>query len=76
MNLTKTRAARLGMLLPAFLLSGCLEAVQFPPYINGEYAGKPDELPYVRYFHDDPLAWWAAIENRTSFQNEYNRANP
>jgi hypothetical protein len=62
-------------LLP-LLLSGCLEAEQHPKWINGEYAGKPDNLPYQVNFHNDKLAWAAAIANRNSLQNEYARTSP
>jgi hypothetical protein len=58
------------------LLTGCLEVEQHPPWIAGEYAGKPDDRHYQRRFHNDRLAWWAAVENRSGHQNEYNRANP
>jgi hypothetical protein len=58
------------------LLTGCLEVEQHPPWIAGEYAGKPDDRHYQRRFHNDRLAWWAAVENRNGHQNEYNRANP
>lgn len=62
-------------LLP-FLLSGCLEVKQHPAWIKGQYAGKPDDLPWQRLFHGDRLAWFAALSDRNSKQNEYNRANP
>jgi hypothetical protein len=68
--------ARLTLAAPLLLLSGCLEVDQHPRWIGGEYAGKPDERHFQRHFHNDRLAWWAAIENRTLKQNEYNRANP
>ena len=58
------------------LLSGCLEVKQYPPWIQGEYAGKEDNRPFQVHFHNDRLAWWGAISNRNGHQNEYNRANP
>jgi len=64
------------VVLAATLLAGCLEADQHPAWIKGEYAGKPDDRPYQRRFHNDRLAWWATVENRNLHQNEYNRANP
>lgn len=63
-------------LLLAAPLAGCLESDQHPPWIAGEYAGKPDNRPYEVRFHHDRLAWWATVENRNGKQNEYNRANP
>jgi hypothetical protein len=62
-------------LLP-LLLSGCLEVNQRPPWIKGQYAGKPDNLAYQRLFHGDRLAWFAHVSDRNSHQNEYNRSNP
>ena len=58
------------------LLAGCLEADQHPAWIDGEYAGKEEPRPDQTRFHNDRLAWWAAMENRNMKQNEYNRANP
>ncbi|TFW32571.1 hypothetical protein [Massilia horti] len=63
------------LLLP-LLLCGCLEVEQEVPWLHGKYAGKPDNLPQHTLFHNDRLAWMAAIHNRNNFQNEYNRANP
>jgi hypothetical protein len=64
------------LLAVPLLLTGCLEVDQHPPWINGEYAGKPDDRHFQRLFHNDRLAWWATVENRNGHQNEYNRANP
>lgn len=67
-------------LIAAFVLplglAGCLEVQQFPPWIKGEYAGKKDPLPFQKLFHNDILAWNAAIINRNGQQNEYNRIKP
>ncbi len=60
----------------ALLLSGCLEVKQHPPYVDGEYAGKPDNRSEQVRFHSDKMAWTAAVSNRTLRQNEYNRAKP
>lgn len=60
----------------ALALSGCLEAEQHPAWIKGEYAGKEDPRHFQTLFHNDKLAWSAAINNRAQNQNEYNRANP
>jgi hypothetical protein len=57
-------------------LSGCLEVNQHPPWLHGQYQGKPDNLPYQVNFHNDKLAWYATISNRNQMQNEYIRANP
>ena len=58
------------------LLGGCLEVDQYPVWMKGEIAGKPDNLPYQVRFHNDKLAWSAAIQDRTLKQNEYIRAKP
>lgn len=58
------------------LLGGCLEVAQYPAWVNGEIAGKAENLPYQVRFHNDKLAWSAAIQNRTLKQNEYLRALP
>lgn len=63
-------------LLVPLALSACLEVEQHPAWRNGQYAGKVDNRhPHV-LFHNDRLAWSAAIQNRNNFQNEYNRSNP
>jgi hypothetical protein len=62
-----------GMLL---LLSGCLEVKQHPGWVDGAYAGKVDNRAAQARFHNDRMAWFAAISNRIVNQNEYNRANP
>ncbi|HEX9171983.1 MAG TPA: hypothetical protein VF861_04925 [Telluria sp.] len=66
-------AAAAGM---AMLLSGCLEVEQHPGWVDGAYAGKVDNRPAQVKFHNDRMAWHAAVSDRTMHQNEYNRANP
>jgi hypothetical protein len=58
------------------LLCGCLEVEQHPPWRQGKYNGKPDDLPQRAHFHNDRLAWMAAINDRNHHQNEYDRADP
>jgi hypothetical protein len=58
------------------LLTGCLEVDQYPEWLRGEYAGKGDNRHFQVRFHNDRLAWSAAINNRNQKQNEYNRSNP
>jgi hypothetical protein len=71
------RAIRLclALLLPLSLCA-CLEVDQHPPWLNGKYAGKTDNRQAQVRFHNDRLAWFAAINDRNLGQNEYNRANP
>ena len=66
----------IGGALLAMGLSGCLEVNQHPGWIDGHYAGKRDNRAAEVMFHNDMLAWSAAISDRTQRQNEYNRANP
>lgn len=63
-------------LLPVLLAACSLEIDQYPAWQNGEYNGKPDNLPQQVYFHSDRLAWNAAITNRNHLQNEYRRTSP
>jgi hypothetical protein len=63
-------------LLAPLLLCGCLEVDQHPAWRDGKYAGKADSRPYHTMFHNDRLAWSAAMLNRNTLQNEYNRSNP
>ncbi len=62
--------------LASTALAGCLEVDQYPRYVEGAYAGKPDALPAQAHFHGDRLAWNAAIIDRNHKQNEYDRAPP
>ncbi len=64
----------LALIAASLLLTACsLEVEQHPPWIEGEYNNKKDNLPQQAYFHNDRLAWNAAINNRNHFQNEYVR---
>jgi hypothetical protein len=60
----------------AVMLAGCLEVEQNPGWVSGQYAGKPDNRSAQTSFHNDKMAWSAAIIDRTQRQNEYNRAKP
>ena len=62
--------------LLAVLLTGCLEVNQHPGWVDGQYAGKHDNRSAQVTYHNDKLAWNAAISDRIGHQNEYNRANP
>ena len=68
----KTTRILVMALLP-LSLSACLEVEQHPPWLHGYYDGKRDNMPFQRNFHNDRLAWNAAIDNRNRRQNEYNR---
>jgi hypothetical protein len=71
-----TRIRLLPAALLALLLCGCLEVDQHPPWVHGQYNGKPDNLPHQKNFHNDRLAWMAAITDRNYYQDEYKRSNP
>ena len=55
------------------LLAGCLEVEQHPPWRNGQYDGKDDNLPQQRLYHGDRMAWVSTIQNRNWLQDEYGR---
>ncbi|HEY8359957.1 MAG TPA: hypothetical protein VIL30_21070 [Ramlibacter sp.] len=61
------------LLLCTLLLAGCLEVEQHPPWKQGEYDDKPDNLQHQRHFHGDRMAWMAAVINRNWRQDEYRR---
>jgi hypothetical protein len=67
---------RLVVAFGALLLAGCLEVEQHPPYVDGHYNGKPDNLATQVEFHGSRLSWNAAITNRNHLQNEYLRMPP
>lgn len=62
--------------LLSLLLCGCLEVEQHPKWVHGEYNGKRDNLQQQVHFHNDKLAWMAAIMDRNQLQNEYGRTRP
>jgi hypothetical protein len=73
--MTQLRLA--GTLLVLLSLAACsLEVEQHPPWIDGEYNNKRDNLHQQAYFHNDRLAWNAAIDDRNRLQNEYGRTRP
>ena len=55
------------------LLAGCLEVEQHPMWRQGEYDGKPDNLPQQTLYHRDRMAWASTIQNRNWLQDEYPR---
>jgi hypothetical protein len=70
------RARAMALAVLALMLAGCLEVEQHPGWRQGQYNGKPDNLPPQAHFHDDRLAWNAAIANRNHLQDEYQRTIP
>jgi hypothetical protein len=59
--------------LACTLLTGCLEVEQHPPWRQGQYDGKDDNLPQQRFHHGDRLAWMGTVINRNWKQDEYAR---
>ena len=68
-----------GWALPALLaltlgIAGCGETPQVTVYQQGEYKGKPDNLPWQSQpFNGNQHNWDLAIDGRTRNQNEYER---
>lgn len=68
------RLPRLAALaLAPLLLGGCLEVEQHPVWRDGHYDNKRDNMHHQVHFHNDRLAWNAALTDRNHLQNEYNR---
>jgi hypothetical protein len=65
--------------LPALIalalgIAGCGETPQVTLYKQGQYKGKPDNLPWQSQpFNDSKSQWQLAIDGRTKHQNEYER---
>lgn len=68
--------------LTAFGLAGCAERDQVVVYKQGEYQGKPDQLPWnnappawgnAKWTKGDEASWEQEVKTRTLGQNEYVR---
>ena len=58
----------------ALVIAGCGETPQVTVYKQGEYKGKPDNLPWQSQpFNGNQRDWELAIDGRTRNQNEYGR---
>ena len=58
----------------AMVIAGCGERPQVTVYKQGEYKGKPDNLPWQGApFNGSQTEWEKAIDSRTRTQNEYLR---
>lgn len=68
---------RLGAVVLVLVLAaglGACERRQVVHYKQGEYQGKPDNLPWENdQFKKDKVAWETAIKDRNLGQNEYRR---
>ncbi len=57
-------------------LAGCGEKPNVTVYKQGEYQGKPDNVPWQSApFNNNRVAWEKAIKARNGGQNEYLRTN-
>jgi hypothetical protein len=55
-------------------IAGCGETPQVTVYKQGQYKGKPDNLPWQSQpFDGNQRNWELAIDGRTKNQNEYGR---
>lgn len=58
-------------------LAGCGEKTHVTLYKQGEYQGKPDNLPWQSPpFNDNRVEWEKAMKARANGQNEYVRIGP
>jgi hypothetical protein len=68
-----------GWALPALIAlalgsAGCGETPQVTVYKQGQYKGKPDNLPWQsKPFNGSKHEWELAVDGRTDHQNEYGR---
>jgi hypothetical protein len=71
-----TRGLRVALLaLGAFALGACGEKPSVTVYKQGQYQGKPDNVPWQSQpFNDNKVEWEKAIKARNDNQNEYLRA--
>ena len=69
-----TRGWSLMLVALALGIAGCGETPQVTVYKQGEYKGKPDNLPWQNQpFNGNQRDWELAIDGRTRNQNEYGR---
>jgi hypothetical protein len=60
----------------AAAVAGCGEKPNVTLYKQGQYQGKPDNVPWQSApFNDNRVEWEKAIKARTAGQNEYPRTN-
>jgi hypothetical protein len=64
----------LALIALALGIAGCGETPQVTVYKQGQYKGKPDNLPWQSQpFDGNQRNWELAIDGRTKNQNEYGR---
>jgi len=60
--------------LAAFWLAGCGEKPNVTVYKQGQYQGKPDNVPWQSApFNNNQVEWEKSIKARNNNQNEYLR---
>ena len=63
-----------GAALAVAALAGCGEKTQVTVYKQGQYQGKPDNVPWQgEPFRNNRTEWEKAIKARNNSQNEYLR---
>ena len=63
-----------GAALAVAALAGCGEKTQVTVYKQGQYQGKPDNVPWQgESFKNNRTEWEKAIKARNNSQNEYLR---
>jgi hypothetical protein len=66
--------AALAALGSTFLLAACGEKPQVTVYKQGQYQGKPDNVPWQSQpFNNNKAEWEKSIKARNNAQNEYVR---
>ena len=75
MTATRVRVlAATAFALAALGLAGCGEKPQVTVYKQGQYQGKPDNVPWQSQpFNNNKVEWEKAIKSRNNGQNEYLR---
>ena len=67
-------AMLVGFALAAIGISGCGEKPTVTVYKQGQYQGKPDNVPWQSApFNNNQVEWEKAIKARNNNQNEYLR---
>jgi hypothetical protein len=60
----------------AFAAAGCGEKTQVTVYKQGQYQGKPDNVPWQSQpFNNNKAEWEKSIKARNNNQNEYLRVS-
>ena len=73
----KRLIASIAALAALAVFAGCGEKPDVTVYKQGQYQGKPDNLPWQSApFNNNQTEWEKAIKARNNAQNEYLRVGP